>query len=48
MPGSVDHPVAEVELYDLIEDPGETRNVAAKYPDIVSRLRAMLNRERTR
>jgi len=27
-----------VELYDLREDPGETRNVAAEHPDIVRRL----------
>ncbi len=46
MPGSIDYPEAEVELYDLAEDPGETRNVAAKYPEVVARLRAMLSKER--
>lgn len=48
MPGSVDYPEAEVELYDLVADPGETRNVAAKYPDVVTQLRAMLSKERAK
>jgi hypothetical protein len=47
MPGTVDYPEAEVELYDLVEDPGEKRNVAPKYPEVVARLRAMLSKERT-
>ena len=47
MPGTVDYPEAEVELYDLVEDPGEKRNVASKYPEVVARLRAMLSKERT-
>jgi arylsulfatase A-like enzyme len=29
---------APLELYDLKNDPGETRNIAAKHPDIVSRI----------
>ena len=47
MPGAVDYPEAEVELYNLADDPGETRNVAVKYPEVVARLRAMLSKERT-
>ncbi len=33
---------ADLELYDYQEDPGETANLAAAHPDIVSRLRAKL------
>jgi arylsulfatase A-like enzyme len=29
---------AQVELFDLAQDPGETRNVAAEQPDVVARL----------
>ena len=32
-----------VELYDLVKDPGENVNVAAKRPDIVHKLRAKMN-----
>ena len=46
MPGAVDYPEAEIELYDLIDDPGETRNVALKYPKEVARLREMLRQAR--
>lgn len=35
-------PVSEWELYDLQEDPGETRNVASQHPDAVARLRRLL------
>lgn len=34
------------ELYNLHEDPGETRNVAAQYPDIVVRLSALADEAR--
>ncbi len=34
----------EVELYNLIEDPGENDNVAAKHPDVVKTLRARMDR----
>ena len=33
---------AAIELYNLAGDPGETRNVAAQHPDVVSRLSAIL------
>ncbi len=36
-----------VELYNLREDPGETRNVAVRNPEIVSRLEALMRTERT-
>jgi hypothetical protein len=31
------------ELYRLTEDPGETRNLAARHPETVTRLRALLD-----
>lgn len=46
MPGEVDYPEAVIELYDLVDDPGETRNVALKYPEVVARLRATLRQVR--
>ena len=33
---------AELELYDYEADPGETKNLAAVQPEIVSKLRAIL------
>ena len=38
--------VTELELYDLETDIGETRNVAAGHPDIVSRLQALAGEAR--
>jgi arylsulfatase len=38
-------PAAPVELYDLERDPGETTDVAASHPEIVSELKAILARE---
>ena len=35
-------PAAPIELYDLANDPGETRNVAEEHSDIVERLRSRL------
>ena len=34
------------QLYNLREDPGETTNVSARYPEITARLSALLNRYR--
>ena len=38
-PGS---PNADFELYDLLEDPGETKNIAAQHPDIVKAMSEQL------
>ncbi len=35
-------PVAEYELYDIVADPAETRNLAAEYPAVVARMKATL------
>jgi arylsulfatase A-like enzyme len=35
-------PDAPGQLYDLVNDPGETRNVFAKHPDVVTRLHGQL------
>lgn len=35
-------PTAEYELYDLIEDPSETRNLAARHPERVASMRKQL------
>jgi len=37
---------ATYELYDLIEDPSETKNVAAEHPEIVEKMKATLERWR--
>ena len=36
---------APTELYDLVADPGETRDVAADHPDVVARMERILDRE---
>ena len=38
--------VKELELYDLKADPGETKNVATKHPDVLKRLQALLEEAR--
>jgi arylsulfatase A len=35
----------EIELYDLSRDPAETTDVAAKHPDVVTKIRAIMERE---
>jgi len=47
MPGEIDYPTAPLELYDLIDDPSETKNVAELHPEIVERLRQKLAELRT-
>ena len=36
------YPIAEAELYNLREDPGETVNLAVKYPDRVAEMRELI------
>jgi len=36
---------APTELYDLVADPAESRDVAAEHPDVVARMEAILDRE---
>ncbi len=40
-------PGAEVEIYDLEEDLGETRNLASAHPELVARAKALFKSERT-
>ena len=42
-----DYPQSPLELYDLQNDSGETKNVAAEHPEIVTRLRKKLEQLRT-
>ncbi len=34
-------------MYDLIDDPSETKNIAEKHPDIVARMKATLKQWKT-
>ena len=36
---------APLELYDLVKDPTETKNVAAQHPDIVAKLTAIMEEQ---
>jgi arylsulfatase A-like enzyme len=47
-PWSSDFPAAAIELYDLVNDPGEKKNVAEQNPAVVKRLRAQLMQIRSR
>lgn len=38
---------AALELYDLSKDPGETKNLAEKYPEVVAELEALIEKART-
>ena len=40
-------PNRQIELYDLSTDVGETRDVAAQFPEIVAQLEAVMEREHT-
>ena len=44
-PGAREAGAARLELYDLKDDVGETRDVAAAHPDVVAQLEALLARE---
>jgi arylsulfatase A-like enzyme len=46
-PWSVEHPAAVIELYDLLTDPEESRNLALVHPEIVERLQTRLKQIRT-
>ncbi len=41
------HPAGPVELYDLSTDIGETKNVAAQYPEIVGKMAKIMKEART-
>ena len=41
-PTAKDQSPGEIELYDLALDPGEKNDVAGKHPDVVARLRALM------
>jgi arylsulfatase A len=44
--GQYSHPHIDLSLYDLESDPGETRNVIADHPDVVTRLQALAEKAR--
>jgi len=39
-------PKAQGQLYDLVEDPGETKNLSAEHPEIVKELKALLEQSK--
>jgi arylsulfatase len=41
LPGRYARGEADLELYDMIADPGETRNIAANHPEVMARLTAL-------
>ena len=41
----MDQKPGEIELYDLAADPGEKNDVAGKNPDVVARLRAIMEKQ---
>jgi arylsulfatase len=40
-------PNLDIELYNLAEDIGETKNVAAQHPNVVATIRRIMNTDRT-
>jgi hypothetical protein len=40
-------PDSPLELFDLSSDPGETKNVADKHPDVVAKMNAQIKNART-
>jgi arylsulfatase A-like enzyme len=40
--GMQGNPIAELELYDVVADPHESKNLASQYPEVVKRLRKKL------
>ncbi len=47
IPGKYEMASIGLELFDLENDIGESRNVAAEYPDVVARLTALADRQRS-
>jgi hypothetical protein len=45
-PGRMTKPRTAQALYDLHSDPGETRDVSARYPEVVQRLEGLLDQAR--
>jgi len=44
--GAYEEKRTDIALYDLVDDPGETTDVAAKHPDVVKELQALAEKER--
>jgi arylsulfatase A-like enzyme len=42
------NPEAEIELYNLASDPGETKNIATRYPETVQEMGALFKKARTK
>ena len=41
------HPDRTIEIYNLEEDPGETKDIAAEYPELVKELTELMAEART-
>ena len=46
LPGQYTNTKAGLELYDMIADPGETRNIAGAHPEVMARLTLLAAKER--